>query len=182
MKKQWKNRRKYSRKEGRKGRKEEKTGGRKKGWRKKEDGRMERKLMEKGKRAWKERKKKREGWKCHLTATLSVCSETRSSLVRPSSSGPWPGWLARPTPGTSACGSASPARRSAPGWRRCAAFSSWAASGSGTGVRFGGSRRTERGQLEAAGGRNKIQGREKWICVASDSVGRSFRLRTVKPG
>lgn len=85
---------------------------------------------------------------CDLTAILSVCSETRSWLVRLSSSGPWPRWRARPTPGTSADGNVSPARRSAPGWRRCEAFSSWAAFGSGKGGRYDGSRRRVRGQLK----------------------------------
>lgn len=91
---------------------------------------------------------------CNLTAILSVCSETRSWLVHLSFSGPWPRWRARPTPGTSVDGNVSPARRSAPGWRRCEAFSSWAASGSGKGGRYDGSLRRVRGQLKRA--KNRI--------------------------
>lgn len=50
-----------------------------------------------------------------LTSTWCAGSGTRSSPARPSSSGPWPGQRARPRPGTSGGGSASPARRSAGG-------------------------------------------------------------------
>ncbi len=87
---------------------------------------------------------------CNLTAILFVCSETRSWLVHLSSSGPWPRWRAQPMPGTSADENVSPARRSAPGWRRCEAFSSWAASGSDKGGRYDGSRRRVKGQLKRA--------------------------------
>ena len=70
-----------------------------------------------------------------LTSTWSSYSGTRSWPARPSS---WGSWRGPPSPwmrGTSACGSASPARRSGSGWRTCAASSAWAASGSGRGGR-----------------------------------------------
>lgn len=86
--------------------------------------------------------------RCKLTAILSVCSETRSWLVHLSSSGPLPRWHAQPMPGTSADGNVSPARRSAPGWRMCEAFSSWGASGSDMGGQYDGSQRKVRGLLE----------------------------------
>lgn len=86
--------------------------------------------------------------RCRLTAILSACSETKSSLVHLSSSEPLPRSPAQLMPSISADENVSPARKSALGWRRCEAFFFWVVYGSGTDGQSDGSQRKVRGQLK----------------------------------
>ena len=101
-------------------------------------------------------------WIVIPTSTWSCGSGTRFWPARPSSSGSWPGRPARRSPGTSAGGSASPARRSELWRRTCGAFSAWEASGSGTGVLSAGWRRTAPEPLRKQGEREREREAGRW--------------------
>lgn len=105
------------------------------------------------------------------TSIWSCGSGTRFWPARPSSSGSWPELRARRWPGTSAGGSASPARRSGLWKTRFGAFFALGASCSGTGVLSAAWRQTAPEPLERERERrwgHLMRGRMSLVCVLLD--------------
>lgn len=88
-----------------------------------------------------------------LTSIWCVGSETTFWPARRSSWAPWPGPRGPRTTGIGVCWTSPRAAISGCAWTTCAAFSAWAASGSGTGVRCVGYRAILRRNLRKSYGR-----------------------------